>query len=104
MAIDASDVDRRELVGASARFRLGSGPLTIHSEEMERTEERPSRPVNLLLLRRGLFKFRFLLDCAHPGSVPDASMLAALLDLVCPLLLLVINLMYCTVLYIYSSS
>ena len=86
--LDAGDVERPETIAitTTARFRLGSGPLTIQNDEKssERADKRPTRQVDLQLLRRGLFKFRFLLDCGHPGSVPDASMLAALLDLVCP--------------------
>ena len=84
--LDAGDVERPETAAftTTARFRLGSGPLTTQKEEKsaEPRDQRPSRPVDLQLLRRGLSKFRFLLDCGHPGSVPDASMLAALLDLV----------------------
>lgn len=43
---------------------------------------REKRLVNAYLVKSGMLRFSFLLDCCQPGSVPDANMLAALLDLV----------------------
>ncbi len=43
---------------------------------------REKRLVNLYAVRCGMLRFNFLLDCCQPGSVPDAHLIAALLDLV----------------------
>lgn len=39
--------------------------------------------VNLGAIRQGMKRFQFLLNCCEPGTIPDASILAAALDLVC---------------------
>lgn len=41
--------------------------------------------VNLGAIRQGMKRFQFLLNCCEPGTIPDASILAAALDLVCHL-------------------
>lgn len=41
--------------------------------------------VNLGAIRQGMKRFQFLLNCCEPGTIPDASILAAALDLVRPL-------------------
>lgn len=41
--------------------------------------------VNLGAIRQGMKRFQFLLNCCEPGTIPDASILAAALDLVCGL-------------------
>lgn len=38
--------------------------------------------VNLAAIRQGMKRFQFLLNCCEPGTIPDASILAAALDLV----------------------
>lgn len=38
--------------------------------------------VNLGAIRQGMKRFQFLLNCCEPGTIPDASILAAALDLV----------------------
>lgn len=40
--------------------------------------------VNLGAIRQGMKRFQFLLNCCEPGTIPDASILAAALDLVSP--------------------
>ncbi|PKU28183.1 protein unhypothetical protein [Limosa lapponica baueri] len=37
--------------------------------------------VNLGAIRQGMKRFQFLLNCCEPGTIPDASILAAALDL-----------------------
>ena len=43
---------------------------------------REKKLVNLFAVKSGMLRFNFLLDCCQPGSVPDAHLIAALLDLV----------------------
>ncbi|KAH0621692.1 hypothetical protein JD844_023269, partial [Phrynosoma platyrhinos] len=38
--------------------------------------------VNLGAIRQGMKRFQFLLNCCEPGTIPDASILAAALDLI----------------------
>lgn len=38
--------------------------------------------VNFGAIRQGMKRFQFLLNCCEPGTIPDASILAAALDLV----------------------
>ncbi|KAJ3584353.1 hypothetical protein NHX12_014848 [Muraenolepis orangiensis] len=40
--------------------------------------------VNLQAIRQGMKRFQFLLNCCEPGTIPDASILAAALDLEAP--------------------
>ncbi|MGH0124428.1 UNVERIFIED_CONTAM: hypothetical protein FKN15_055337 [Acipenser sinensis] len=40
--------------------------------------------VNLGAIRQGMKRFQFLLHCCEPGTIPDASILAAALDLEAP--------------------
>ncbi|XP_076872130.1 protein unc-80 homolog isoform X4 [Brachyhypopomus gauderio] len=40
--------------------------------------------VNLGAIRQGMKRFQFLLNCCEPGTIPDASVLAAALDLEAP--------------------
>ncbi|XP_038644467.1 protein unc-80 homolog isoform X4 [Scyliorhinus canicula] len=40
--------------------------------------------VNLGAIRQGMKRFQFLLNCCEPGAIPDASILAAALDLEAP--------------------
>uniref|UniRef100_A0AAZ3PZM6 Unc-80 homolog (C. elegans) n=1 Tax=Oncorhynchus tshawytscha TaxID=74940 RepID=A0AAZ3PZM6_ONCTS len=40
--------------------------------------------VNLTAIRQGMKRFQFLLNCCEPGTIPDASILAAALDLEAP--------------------
>ncbi|XP_077450088.1 protein unc-80 homolog isoform X22 [Stigmatopora argus] len=41
--------------------------------------------VNLGAIRQGMKRFQFLLNCCEPGTIPDASILAAALDLEAPI-------------------
>ena len=45
---------------------------------------REKKLVNLYAVKSGMLRFNFLLDCCQPGSLPDAHLIAALLDLVSP--------------------
>ena len=38
--------------------------------------------VDRYLIKSGMLRFSFLLECCHPGSLPDPQMVAAMLDLV----------------------
>lgn len=42
----------------------------------------PKNLVNLMAIREGARRFAFMLETCRPGTVPDAPLLAALLDLV----------------------
>lgn len=38
------------------------------------------------ILKDGMMKFQFLLDCCTPGTIPDAQLIAAMLDLKAPVI------------------
>ncbi|TKS66639.1 Protein unc-80 -like protein [Collichthys lucidus] len=78
--------------------RLGNGGLAGNPSKLHHTEEKrtsrlsgasSSEPrgheeqnvVNLGAIRQGMKRFQFLLNCCEPGTIPDASILAAALDL-----------------------
>ena len=42
----------------------------------------PQKLLDVNRLRAGMQRFEFLLECSQPGTIPDAALLAALLDLV----------------------
>ena len=44
--------------------------------------EYEAKPVDVDALRAGMVRFRFLLHGCQPGSVPDAKLVASMLDLV----------------------
>src|SRR6218665_2015061 len=43
---------------------------------------RERKLINSYAVKSGLLRFNFMLDCCNPGSLPDAHLIAALLDLV----------------------
>lgn len=43
---------------------------------------REKKLVNSYLVKSGMLRFNFMLDCCNPGTLPDAHLIAALLDLV----------------------
>jgi len=43
---------------------------------------REKKPVNAHVVKLGMLRFNFMLDCCNPGTLPDAHLIAALLDLV----------------------
>lgn len=45
-----------------------------------------SRTILFEILKDGMLKFQFLLDSCTPGSIPDAQLVAAMLDLKAPVL------------------
>lgn len=53
--------------------------------------------VNLGAIRQGMKRFQFLLNCCEPGTIPDASILAAALDLVRHLCFLVGPVSHCQI-------
>ncbi|XP_076436361.1 protein unc-80 homolog isoform X3 [Babylonia areolata] len=45
---------------------------------------REKKLVDRFLIKSGMLRFSFLLECCHPGSFPDPQLLAAMLDLEAP--------------------
>jgi len=43
---------------------------------------REKKLVNSYVVKSGMLRFNFMLDCCNPGTLPDAHLIAALLDLV----------------------
>jgi len=43
---------------------------------------REKKLVNSYIVKSGMLRFNFMLDCCNPGTLPDAHLIAALLDLV----------------------
>jgi len=56
--------------------------LKIIGEPSEFVVLKERRLVNREVVKAGLLRFGFLLEITHPGSLPDAGLMAALLDLV----------------------
>jgi len=48
----------------------------------EAPTQREKKLVNSYIVKSGMLRFNFMLDCCNPGSLPDAHLIAALLDLV----------------------
>jgi len=44
--------------------------------------QREKKLVNAYLVKSGMLRFNLMLDCCNPGTLPDAHLIAALLDLV----------------------
>lgn len=63
--------------------RCPSGPHGFQ-ERLAASQEamKNKNVVNLGAIRQGMKRFQFLLNCCEPGTIPDASILAAALDLV----------------------
>jgi protein unc-80 len=53
-----------------------------HRRDSEFVVLKERKLVPLLPMYNGMLRFSFLLEVCQPGTVPDAQMLAALLDLV----------------------
>ena len=43
---------------------------------------REKKMVDKFLIKSGMLRFSFLMECCQPGSLPDPQMVAAMLDLV----------------------
>ena len=43
---------------------------------------REKKLVSSYIVKSGMLRFNFMLDCCNPGTLPDAHLIAALLDLV----------------------
>ena len=44
---------------------------------------REKKLVDKYVIKSGMLRFSFLLECSHPGSIPDPQLVAAMLELVC---------------------
>ncbi|KFU84011.1 Protein unc-80, partial [Chaetura pelagica] len=111
--LDISSVDRLSFIRQSSKVKFtsavklseGGGPgggldngrdeeenffkrLGCHSfdDHLASTQEggKSKNVVNLGAIRQGMKRFQFLLNCCEPGTIPDASILAAALDLEAP--------------------
>ena len=67
-------------------FQHGKTPTGCHSfdDHLPSNQDggKSRNVVNLGAIRQGMKRFQFLLNCCEPGTIPDASILAAALDLV----------------------
>lgn len=67
-------------------FHNGTTPPGCHSfdDHLSPNQDggKSKNVVNLGAIRQGMKRFQFLLNCCEPGTIPDASVLAAALDLV----------------------
>ena len=43
---------------------------------------REKKLVDKFIIKSGMLRFNFLLECSHPGTVPDPQLVAAMLQLV----------------------
>ncbi|KFO80620.1 Protein unc-80, partial [Cuculus canorus] len=111
--LDISSVDRLSFIRQSSKVKFtsavklseGGGPgggldnsrdeeenffkrLGCHSfdDHLASNQEggKSKNVVNLGAIRQGMKRFQFLLNCCEPGTIPDASILAAALDLEAP--------------------
>uniref|UniRef100_A0A3P9LJM9 Unc-80 homolog (C. elegans) n=1 Tax=Oryzias latipes TaxID=8090 RepID=A0A3P9LJM9_ORYLA len=108
--LDISSVDRLSFIRQSSKFQVkftsavklseggAAGPEYGRDEEenffkrlgfqerLAATQEamKNKNVVNLGAIRQGMKRFQFLLNCCEPGTIPDASILAAALDLEAP--------------------
>ncbi|KFQ71231.1 Protein unc-80, partial [Phaethon lepturus] len=111
--LDISSVDRLSFIRQSSKVKFtsavklseGAGPgggmdngrdeeenffkrLGCHSFDDHLTSNqeggKSKNVVNLGAIRQGMKRFQFLLNCCEPGTIPDASILAAALDLEAP--------------------
>ncbi|TKS64882.1 Protein unc-80 -like protein [Collichthys lucidus] len=76
-----------EAVGALfVSFVVTSGGPHGFQERLAASQEamKNKNVVNLGAIRQGMKRFQFLLNCCEPGTIPDASILAAALDLEAP--------------------
>ncbi|KAG8225920.1 hypothetical protein J437_LFUL005956 [Ladona fulva] len=71
-----------EKVGPSG-IRRNSIDFGVHSRDSEFVVLKERKLVPLLPVYNGMLRFSFLLETCHPGTVPDANLLAAVLDLTC---------------------
>ena len=62
-----------------------SGTDDLESESSILVREK--KLVDKFLIKSGMLRFSFLLECCHPGSIPDPQLVAAMLELVCSVLI-----------------
>ena len=53
-----------------------------HDAGSEQLVMREKKLVDKYLIKSGMLRFSFLLECCQPGSFPDSQLMAAMLDLV----------------------
>ncbi|GFO03526.1 unc-80-like protein, partial [Plakobranchus ocellatus] len=63
-------------------FKQRSGVKSDSGVELVMVKEK--KMVDRYLIKSGMLRFSFLLECCHPGSLPDPQMVAAMLDLEAP--------------------
>ncbi|GFR73729.1 Unc-80-like protein [Elysia marginata] len=63
-------------------FKQRSGVKSDSGVELVMVKEK--KMVDRYLIKSGMLRFSFLLECCHPGSLPDPQMVAAMLDLDAP--------------------
>lgn len=67
----------RDLNLSSSGMSSGAG-----KEQPAAAVLREKKLVNSYIVKSGMLRFNFMLDCCNPGTLPDAHLIAALLDLV----------------------
>lgn len=50
--------------------------------ESESLLTKEKKLVDRFLVKSGMLRFSFLLECCHPGSIPDPTLVSAMLELV----------------------
>ena len=63
-----------------------SGIMPTINNNMMDIPMKKTRTILFEILKDGMLKFQFLLDTCTPGSIPDAQLVAAMLDLKAPVL------------------
>ena len=51
-------------------------------DDQQQHVQKEKKLIHAYAVKTGMLRFNFMLDCCHPGSVPDPHLIAALLDLV----------------------
>uniref|UniRef100_T1IVG6 Uncharacterized protein n=1 Tax=Strigamia maritima TaxID=126957 RepID=T1IVG6_STRMM len=66
--------------------RRNSFDYDLATKEAEMVVIRERKIVNIDSVRNGMMRFSFLMESCHPGSIPDAPLIAATLDLEAPVI------------------
>ncbi|XP_021380201.1 protein unc-80 homolog isoform X3 [Mizuhopecten yessoensis] len=59
---------------------------TADDAESESTLTKEKKLVDRFLVKSGMLRFSFLLECCHPGSIPDPTLVSAMLELDAPVI------------------
>ncbi|CAG5120059.1 unnamed protein product, partial [Candidula unifasciata] len=62
-------------------FKQKSG---LKNDGVDLSMVREKKMVDKFLIKSGMLRFSFLLECCHPGSLPDPQLIASMLDLEAP--------------------